>query len=158
MENINLENFNLITFDKDNKDHLEVLKGMIGDEEITSRFTGFLPHLSSSSQYIFKKGFYIEHDNNIVGYIDFGTFNETEEAVYARMAILKEYRNKHLGYGKSSFKEVCNYVFNNYPMVKYIKGRINKNNIASQNMVYSNNGYNDRDDYYVVCNPNVKQK
>lgn len=94
-------------------------------------------------------------DNKIIGYVDFGNFNNEEEAVYIRELVDKDKR--HLGYGTLILSEVCDYVFKTYPFVYKIKARIAPDNIKSIMMAYNAGFINDRDDYYSLSNPYTKE-
>lgn len=149
------EKIKLVNFDKDNIEHVLFLKNLINDETIKSRFQGLLPNLMKNSKEIFNKGFFLSFKNELVGYIDFSSFN-TEEAVYFRGAISQEHRGKKLG--KKMLKDISNYTFENYPYVKFIKLKIEKDNISSIKVALSNGFYNIDKDYYVLENPNYKIK
>ena len=149
------EHVSFTTFDKDNKEHINILKEMIKDEEITKRFQGYLPRLNNPNNTIFNKGFWITFNNTIVGYLDIGNYNKDEDCVYLRAAIFKEHRNKHLG--TDMLKEACNYIFINYPFVNKIKLKIDNDNIASQKVAGNAGFIWERDDYYYLDNPNISK-
>lgn len=154
MDNINIGKLSLCFFDKDNKEHMLFLKKILKDESVIKRFQGFLPHLLKSANDIFGKGFFLSLNNELIGYVDFGNFNEKEEAVYVRQLVDKDKRSK--GYGRLILSEVCDYVFKTYPFIHKIKARIAPDNINSIMMVYNAGFINDRDDYYSLSNPYIK--
>ena len=155
MENIKIGKLTLCSFNKDNKDHMLFLKKILKDESIIKRFQGFLPNLLKNTNDIFGKGFLLSLDNETTGYVDFGNFNNEEEAVYIRELVDKDKR--HLGYGTLILSEVCDYVFKTYTFVYKIKARIAPDNIKSIMMAYNAGFINDRDDYYSLSNPYTKE-
>ena len=47
MEKVDMEMLSLITFDKENKDHVIFLRKLLGGKTISERFGGILPSLNS---------------------------------------------------------------------------------------------------------------
>lgn len=144
------------TFDKNNKDHIIALKSMLKDEEITERFQGFLPKLSNKSIDIFNKGFWVVHNNQIVGYLDVSNYNKEENCIYLRGAIFKEFRDKHLG--TDMLNNACKLIFSKYPFINQIKLKIADDNITSQKIA-ANAGFKwEKDDFYYLENPYIEKK
>ena len=126
---IQLDTLSLVTFDKENTDHINFFKKIVHDTTIKNRFTGFLSSLNAKSDTIIGKGFFLEDNDELIGFVDIGKFNKDEEAVYIRGAIDKEKRSKN--YGHKMLEETSNYIFLNYPEVKNIKLKIASDNISS---------------------------
>lgn len=157
-DNIKLDTIELVIFDRQNSEHIEFLKKIVQDKEITKYFQGFLNNLLRKSNDIFDRGYFVRVNDQLVGYFDLGKYNEAEKAVYVREAVVKEYRGKHLGFGKLMLKEVSDYLFNTYDDLNCVKGVINKENKFSQNTMFSVGGYSVGNDYYLIENPNKKVK
>ena len=80
---IPLETLSLVTFDKNNKEHVIFLKKIIKDQTIKSRFNGFLSRLNSKANYgIIDKGFFLSKDSELIGFVDIGSFNEVDLLIY----------------------------------------------------------------------------
>lgn len=61
MIKISLETLDLVTFDKNNKEHLMFFKNILSDRTITKRFTGFLPRLNADTkESVVGKGFFVQ--------------------------------------------------------------------------------------------------
>ena len=150
MSDIKLDTLKLVTFDQNNKEHILFLKKILNDKTVTQRFNGFLSHLKAKTDDIIGKGFFVK-DKEIIGYIDIGDYNKDEEAVYLRGLIDKNKRGNN--YGHIMLDEVTNYIFINYPIIKYIKLKIEDNNKASLKTALSV-GYSwINSDYYGKLNP-----
>lgn len=120
----------LNTFDKDNKEMLEFLRGLLKDETILSRFQGMtVGLLKNDKNEFFGHGFLVTHDNEFIGYIGIGDYNEKEKCVYLRSAIDRGKRGK--SYGKTLLNEITEHIFKNYSSVESIKLKIASDNTAS---------------------------
>ena len=148
---IKLDTLNLVSFDKNNPEHINFLKKIIHDSTIKSRFTGFLVSLNSKSNSIIGKGFFLMDKEIIIGFVDVGNFNIEEKAVYIRGAIDKIMRGKN--YGHRMLEEVSNYVFSNFKEVEQIKLKIAKDNISSIKTAESCGFYSNLNDTYIKNNP-----
>lgn len=62
-----------------------------------------------------------------------------------------------MGYGSSILSEVCNYAFKTYPFISKVKAKITNDNIKSIMMAYNAGFINDKDDYYSLSNPYIKE-
>jgi len=130
-------------------------KELLKDETITNRFQGFLPNLmKNNDSSIIGKGFFIKDENQLIGYVDIGNYNESEHAVYIRQAISSNKRG--MGYGKRSLFEICDLIFANYPEIENIKARIATDNVFSIEMAKACGFKWIRDDYYGITNPYIK--
>ncbi len=151
------EKIQLVTFDKNNKEHIRYLKKILHDKSILKRFQGILPYLLRDRDDIFNRGFFLSYKDELVGYIDISEFHEDEEAVYFRGAIDEENRGKSLG--KKMLSDVSDYVFSNYIYVKFIKLNIHRDNDMSINIAKANGYQVINDELYSLENPlYVKQK
>ncbi len=130
IDTFKLETLTLSGFDKSNKEHLQFFKKLVNDKTITTRFRGMgsLLHNYPKNTF-FDRGLLIYDNNDLIGYLNIGGFNEKENAVYLRAAIDIEKRGKN--YGKMVLSEVTNYIFKNYNFVSYIKLCISDDNIPS---------------------------
>lgn len=137
MGKIDLESLSLVTFDKNNIEHLRFFKKLVSDDTITRRFGGLLPMLMSTSndEKAFNKGYFVVGNNELIGYIDIGRFVKDEKAVYLRGAIIKEKRK--LGYGTIMLNETSNYIFSNYPEVREVKLKTVSDNISALKTIKS---------------------
>ena len=127
---IKLDTLSLIFFDKDNENHILFLKKIMHDESIKKRFNGFLHRLNSrTNQGVLNKAFFLSNNNELIGFIDIGSYSEEEKAIYLRGAIDKGKRG--FNYGHKMLKEVSDYIFKNYPQVEEIKLKIADDNISS---------------------------
>lgn len=155
MKNIQLESLTLKQFDMKNKSHLIILKSLVTDESVMSRFTGFLPRLNEKSTNALNKGYLIADQDKLVGFIDIGAYDKSDKCVYLRAAIDKNERGKR--YGKRSLSEVSNYLFQNYKEIESIRLKIAKDNTASRNTAASS-GYKWLiDDFYYLNNPYLEK-
>lgn len=71
---------------------------------------------------LFGRSFLIVQNNNIVGYLDIGNFNQIESCIYLRCAIRKDFREQNIG--KNILNEVTHYIFNTYPYIDSIRLKI----------------------------------
>lgn len=78
---------------------------------------------------LFGRSFLIVQNNNIVGYLDIGNFNQIESCIYLRCAIRKDFREQNIG--KNILNEVTHYIFNTYPYIDSIRLKIAQDNIPS---------------------------
>ena len=154
--NIKLETLNLVNFNKDNKEHIIFLKKIIHDDSIKKRFNGFINRLNSrTNDGILDKAFFITDNNELIGFIDIGAFNNDEKVVYLRGAIDKDKRGNN--YGNKMLIETSNYIFLNYPKIEKIKLKIDDDNIASIKNAESCGFFNMLNGFYEKSNP-YKQK
>lgn len=137
MTRIELESLSLVTFDKQNAEHLNFFKKLVTDDSIIRRFGGLLHMLNNSSnnESFFNCGYFVLAGNEYIGYIDIGRYIQDEEAIYLRSAIVKEQRNK--GYGSRTLNETSNYIFENYPAVREIKLKTVTDNIEALKTIKS---------------------
>lgn len=117
----------LVSFDKDNKKHLEFVMNLLHDESIRKRFQGIFTSLSSNNDEIYGNAYLVKDGPNLVGYIDIG--NLDDDTIYLREAVSEEYRGQK--YGARILKEVTNFLFNNVEDLEFIKVRIANDNISS---------------------------
>lgn len=155
MKDIQLESLTLKQFDIKNKEHLIMLKKLINDQSITSRFNGFLPRLNEKSTNALNKGYLIADQDKLIGFIDIGAYEKSDKCVYLRAAIDKNERGKR--YGKRSLTEVSNYLFQNYKEIESIRLKIAKDNIASRNTAASSGYKLLTDDFYYLDNPYLEK-
>ena len=135
MEKIKLENMELITFNRENKAHLEYLKKLLNDETIKSKFQGILPALLSKENF-FGKGFFVGYEDEMIGYAQIGKYKKTEKSVYLLGgAIDKEHRGKRIKdnktLGEIMLDDITNYILYNFKEVNQIKLTISDNNIPA---------------------------
>ena len=135
MENIKLNNIELVTFDKENKLHLEYLKKILKDQTIKSRFQGIFPALLSKENF-FGKGFFIDYENELVGYAQIGKYNKEEKCVYILGgAIDKEHRGKKVKdektLGDIMLDDITTYILYNFKEVEQVKLTISDDNIPA---------------------------
>lgn len=153
--NIKLETLTIHNFDKNNKTELEFIKKLCNDETIKSRFQGLLRGLIDDKGF-FDHGFLVSHNNNLVGYVYIGSFNDEEKCVYLRAAIDKDKRG--MNYGKTILSEITEYIFKNYSQVESIRLKIASDNKASL-MTSNACGYQWLiDDFYIKYNPYIENK
>lgn len=145
------EKIKLVLFDINNEQHLSFYKELRKDESIFKWFQGLLPNLLRKTDDIFNKGFLLSYNKELIGYMDISNYIIEEEAVYIRGAIEKEHRGKSLG--KKMLKDITEYIFNNYSYIRFIKSKVNKNNIASIKMATNAGFKNIYNDYYIIENP-----
>lgn len=157
MNNINIGTLNLCEFDKENKEHLELFKKLIKDKSISLRFQGLLNTLMSErNKEIFDKGYLLKDNQNFVGYMYIGAYNENEKCVYLREAIDNNARGNN--YGKTALKEVSEYLFQTYAKIEQIKLKIAPDNIPSLKTAEACGYKWERDDFYYLENQFLKQK
>ncbi len=148
---IKLDSLTLVDFDKNSKEHLGLLKKLVKDETILKRFQGFSQYLLHNyGSNFFNKGFLIDYDNKLVGFVHIGIYNELEDSVYLRCAIDKDFRGNSIA--KLTLAELTEYIFNTYPFVGKIRLKIADDNVASLR-VASDCGYVwEEKDYYGKIN------
>lgn len=154
VEYVSLGTLKLNTFDKDNKQMLEFLKKLIKDETIISRFQGMtVGLLKNDRNEFFGHGFLVTDNNEFVGYIGIGDYNQKEKSVYLRYAIDKEKRGK--SYGKTLLNEITEHIFKNYSSIESIRLKIASDNKASLMTANScgykwlNDEFYSKDNYYI---------
>lgn len=139
-----LNNFGLITFDLENKEHLILLEKIIksNDSELIS---GDIKRFVERNIELNKKDnitncYIIENNNSFIG-LAFLNYHPEEkrneklllEEIEIGLGILPEFRGKHLG---SQFeKEFSEYLLNKYPQFNEVVARIDNNNLKSINAV-----------------------
>lgn len=154
---IKLENLELLTFDKNNKKHLIFLKKLINDQAVKDRLHGLGGNiLHNRNNLVLGNSFFVQKDNELIGYINIGEFNDNEKAIYLKAAITFEYRGK--GYGKLMLHEVSDYIFKNYLEVENIIVKIANDNKASIQTANSCNFKWLRDDFYIKTNPYLNKE
>ena len=143
--------------DRNNRNELEFIKKLCKDETITSRFQGITLDLSNiEKKEFFDHSFIVKHNENYVGYIKIGAYNEDEKSVYLRAAIDKDKRG--YSYGKTLLDEITEYIFKNYLKVESIRLKIASDNKPSL-MTANACGYEWlRDDFYIKTNPYINKK
>lgn len=156
--NIELETLTLNYFDKNNITNLEFIKKICSDETIKLRFQGILSGLMNKNEF-FDHGFLVSHNDELIGYVHIGSFNNEEKCVYLRAAVDKDKRG--YGYGKTILQEVTEYIFKNYIQVESIRLKIGSDNRSSL-MTSNACGYKWLEkDFYIRYNPylnNTKTK
>lgn len=152
MNKIKLKTLELITFDKNNSEHLHFLKTLIKDESITERFQGIFSSLiHNNNNNLYDKGFFISNNQKLIGYIHIGNYNKDERSLYLRIAIASYKRGE--GLGKRSLKEITDYIFENTKEVENLRLKIAKDNKASINTAQAA-GYTWLiDEFYIKYNP-----
>ncbi|MEG1648008.1 MAG: GNAT family N-acetyltransferase [Bacilli bacterium] len=157
MNKIKLNTLTLSDFDKTNIEHISFFKKLAHDKSIESRFQGLgVGLLHTYDKTFFDRGFFVEVNDELIGYINIGNFNELEKCVYLREAIDSDKRGK--SYGKLLLKEISEYIFSNYMQVEKIILKIAFDNISSLNtanacgykLLYS--------DYYYLLNPYLEME
>lgn len=130
MEYAKLNTLTLHTFDKEDREALAFLKKLISDNSIKERFQGMTAGLlSNPKNNFFGCGFLVKSNNEFVGYIGIGNYNNDEKSTYLRAAIDKDKRG--LEYGKTLLAEITEYIFQNYPQVENIRLKIARDNKPS---------------------------
>ena len=149
---ITLKSLELTTFDKNNKQHLLFLKTLINDEMIKKRLQGISGSiLHSYNNSIFGNSFFVQKNNEPIGYIKIGEFNKKENSVYLQGAISSIYRNQ--GYGKQMLNEINDYIFRNHQEVQCIILKISYDNSESLSTANSCGFTWLSNDYYIKYNP-----
>lgn len=156
MDFIKLETLNLHAAKKDSYKDLEFIKKLYRDDSIKQRFQGLLIGLFNDLQIFFNRGFLVSHNEEYVGYLNIGSFNEDEKSVYLRAAVDKDKRG--FNYGKAILNEITEYIFKTYPMVESIRLKIARDNRASL-MTANSCGYEWlENDLYIKYNPYLENK
>lgn len=154
LENIPLQTLELVTFDKNNPEHLVFLKDLIHDKSILKWFQNLTAGLLHPQNHVFfNRSFLVAKEGTLVGFVNIGAYNEQEKSVYLRAAISQKERKK--GYGKALLSEITDYIFNNYLEVESVRLKINSKNIASLNNARSCHYKWLIDDFYTAYNPNL---
>ncbi len=118
----------LVSFEKENKEHLEFVMELLHDESIKKRFQGIFRSLNNMSDEIYDNGYLINDGKELVGYIDIGALNE-DGTIYLKEAVSSKYRG--MNYGSRILKEVTNFLFMNVDELDRIILRIADDNISS---------------------------
>lgn len=139
-----LNNFDLITFDLENKEHLILLEKIIksnGSELISGDIKRFVErNIELNKKDNITNCYIIENNNSFIG-LAFLNYHPEEkrneklllEEIEIGLGILPEFRGKHLG---SQFeKEFSEYLLNKYPQFNEVVARIDNNNLKSINAV-----------------------
>lgn len=151
-----METLNLVSFDKENVEHIIFLRKLLRDKTISERFNGLLPQLNAKhNDGVIGKGFFLADGDELVGYVDIGQYNVEEEAVYIRGAVDKDKRGNHYGYRLLS--ETTDYIFANYPKVRNVKVKIAEDNTASLKTAGACGFIWLGSDYYGKSNPYEKE-
>ncbi len=150
-----LETLKLVTFDKNNLEHMLFLKSLRQDESIKERFQGIAANLLHPTDRFWGNSYFVKDKDTLVGFLNIGNYNIEEKSVYLRGATLKGYRG--MGYGKKFLKESTDYIFNNYLQVESIRLVIARDNIASLKTA-EDCGYTWLNkDIYIAYNPNLRK-
>ena len=139
-----LNNFDLITFDLENKEHLTLLERTIksnGSELISGDIKRFVErNIELNKKDNITNCYIIENNNSFIG-LAFLNYHPEEnrneklllEEIEIGLGILPEFRGKHLG---SQFeKEFSEYLLNKYSQFNEVVARIDNNNLKSINAV-----------------------
>lgn len=139
-----INNFDLITFDLENKEHLTLLEKIIksnGSELISGDIKRFVErNIELNKKDNITNCYIIENNNSFIG-LAFLNYHPEEkrnektlsEEIEIGLGILPEFRGKHLG---SQFeKEFSEYLLNKYPQFNEVVARIDNNNLKSINAV-----------------------
>lgn len=139
-----LNNFDLITFDLENKEHLILLEKIIksnGSELISGDIKRFVErNIELNKKDNITNCYIVENNNSFIG-LAFLNYHPEEkrneellsEEIEIGLGILPEFRGKHLG---SQFeKEFSEYLLNKYPQFNEVVARIDNNNLKSINAV-----------------------
>lgn len=156
MEFARLKTLTLTTFEKNDKEALTFLKRLIGDDTIKKRFQGItVGLLENLKKQFFGFSFLVKFNEEYIGYINIGNYNEEEKSTYLRAAIDKDKRG--LEYGKTLLAEITEYIFQNYPQVENIRLKIARDNIPSL-MTAKACGYDWLEgDLFIKHNPYIKE-
>ncbi|MEG0794581.1 MAG: GNAT family N-acetyltransferase [Bacilli bacterium] len=157
MNKIKLDTLTLSDFDKTNIEHINFFKKLSHDKSIESRFQGLgVGLLHTYDKTFFDRGFFVQLNDKLIGYLNVGNFNELENCVYLREAIDENLRGN--SYGKLLLKEITEYIFSNYMQVEKIIIKIAPDNIPSLNTA-SSCGYKLLcSDYYYSSNPYLEME
>ncbi len=143
---ISLENFEIINFDKNNFNHMEVYndldKGesksnmisLIGERLLLSRKT---------SELEYQNAYLISKNSQILGYLYLSS--KSMDHIYVELSILKKYRKNKIG--SQVLNEVTDYIFLNNNDLKEIRLSIDKSNIGSMKVAMNAGYFYDDDDY-----------
>lgn len=139
-----LNNFDLITFDLENKEHLTLLERTIksnGSELISGDIKRFVErNIELNKKDNITNCYIIENNNSFIGlaFLNYHPEEKKDEKILSEeieigLGILPEFRGKHLG---SQFeKEFSEYLLNKYPQFNEVVARIDNNNLKSINAV-----------------------
>lgn len=139
-----LNNFDLIAFDLENKEHLTLLERTIksnGSELISGDIKRFVErNIELNKKDNITNCYIIENNNSFIGlaFLNYHPEEKRDEKILSEeieigLGILPEFRGKHLG---SQFeKEFSEYLLNKYPQFNEVVARIDNNNLKSINAV-----------------------
>mgnify|MGYP004550490681 FL=1 len=139
-----LNNFDLITYDLENKEHLTLLERTIksnGSELISGDIKRFVErNIELNKKDNITNCYIIENNNSFIGlaFLNYHPEEKRDEKILSEeieigLGILPEFRGKHLG---SQFeKEFSEYLLNKYPQFNEVVARIDNNNLKSINAV-----------------------
>ncbi len=139
-----LNNFDLITFDLENKEHLTLLERTIksnGSELISGDIKRFVErNIELNKKDNITNCYIIENNNSFIGlaFLNYHPEEKRDEKILSEeieigLGILPKFRGKHLG---SQFeKEFSEYLLNKYPQFNEVVARIDNNNLKSINAV-----------------------
>ena len=155
MEYIKLTNLTLHTFNNESRNDLEFVKKLCKDEAIKKWVHGVTGGLlKNPNNEFFGYTFIVKDNEEYVGFIKIGNFNNNENCVYLRAGISADKRK--MNYGKMLLSEITEYIFSNYDNVHSIKLKIANDNRASLKTAEAC-GYSwISDDFYGKSNPYIK--
>ena len=152
-----LNNFDLITFDLENKEHLTLLERTIksnGSELISGDIKRFVErNIELNKKDNITNCYIIENNNSFIGlaFLNYHPEEKRDEKILSEeieigLGILPEFRGKHLG---SQFeKEFSEYLLNKYPQFDEVVARIENTNLNSINAVKKAGFEHIKDDEY----------
>ena len=152
-----LNNFDLITFDLENKEHLILLEKIIksnGSELISGDIKRFVErNIELNKKDNITNCYIIENNNSFIGlaFLNYHPEEKEDEKILSEeieigLGILPEFRGKHLG---SQFeKEFSEYLLNKYPQFDEVVARIENTNIKSINAAKKAGFEHTKDDEY----------
>ena len=152
-----LNNFDLITFDLENKEHLTLLERTIksnGSELISGDIKRFVErNIELNKKDNITNCYIIENNNSFIGlaFLNYHPEEKRDEKILSEeieigLGILPEFRGKHLG---SQFeKEFSEYLLNKYPQFNEVVARIENTNIKSINAAKKAGFEHTKDDEY----------
>lgn len=139
-----INNFDLIAFDLENKEHLTLLEKII-KSNCSELISGDIKRFVERNIELNKKDnitncYIIENNNSFIGlaFLNYHPEEKRDEKILSEeieigLRILPEFRGKHLG---SQFeKEFSEYLLNKYPQFNEVVARIDNNNLKSINAV-----------------------
>lgn len=139
-----INNFDLIAFDLENKEHLTLLEKII-KSNCSELISGDIKRFVERNIELNKKDnitncYIIENNNSFIGlaFLNYHPEEKRDEKILSEeieigLGILPEFRGKHLG---SQFeKEFSEYLLNKYPQFNEVVARIDNNNLKSINAV-----------------------